>query len=137
MNWGKIIVITLAIFGVFIAGMSVYMLASPQDEYDHDYYEKGLNFDHDYAKEENVVKDNAQPQIQIGTDNVLISFNTSAAGTIKFERPSGTQMDQTFQVAASRVIIPLRKLQQGEWQLVFDWKSNGRSYLYQHKIMVP
>lgn len=137
MNWGKIIVITLAIFGVFIAGMSVYMFTSPQDDYDHDYYEKGLNFDHDYNREENVVKDHAQPQIQMGTDSVLISFNTTVAGTIKFERPSATQMDKIFQVAASRVIIPLRKLQQGEWQLVFDWKSNGRSYLYQQKIMVP
>lgn len=136
MNWGKVIVITLAIFGLFIAGMSVYMFATPQDDYDHEYYEKGLNFDKDYAREENVVKDDAQPHIRIDNSALYISFKNTASGTIKFERPSDTHMDRIFAVNTAYYIVPTAKLLPGEWQVVFEWKSGGHPYLYQQKIFI-
>src|ERR1700761_9292815 len=124
MNWGKIIVITLSTFVIFIAGMSIYMFASPQDDYDHDYYEKGLSFDKDYAREENVVKYHAQPQIQLNNYAVEIDFTGNATGTIKFERPSDDGMDKIFQVNASKLIVPVTSLATGKWQVIIDWKSN-------------
>lgn len=137
MNWGKGIVFTLSLFVLFIAGLSIYMFATPQDDYDHAYYEKGLNFDKDYAKEENVVKDHAQPSIQTGKYAVVLDFHKTATGTVKFERPSDTRMDKVFAVDSSKLIVPVTSLAQGEWQLICNWKSSGHQYLYQQKIFIP
>lgn len=136
MNWGKTIVISLSTFIIFIAGMSIYMLASPQDDYDQDYYEKGLSFDKDYAREENVVKYHAQPQIQLSSYAVEVAFTGKATGTIKFERPSDNQMDKIYQVNALKLTVPVTNLATGKWQVIVDWKSNGRPYLYQHEITI-
>jgi hypothetical protein len=136
MNWGKSIVITLVVFVVFITGMSVYMFGTPQDDYDHDYYEKGLDFDKDYAKEENVVKYHAQPMIQLENEAVTIAFHTVATGTIKFERPSNTGMDKLFKISASSFTLPDSELAKGEWQLTLTWESNGHDYLYHQKILI-
>lgn len=137
MNWGKGIVFTLSVFVLFIAGLSIYMFSTPQDDYDHAYYEKGLNFDKDFIKEENVVKDHAQPQIQVGKYAVILDFHKVSTGTVKFERPSDTRMDKVFPVDSSKLIVPVTSLAQGEWQLTFNWRNSGHQYLYQQKIFIP
>jgi hypothetical protein len=70
MNWGKATVLILIVFVLFIGGMSVYMFRSPKDDYDPQYYEDGINFDHDYNRETQVNKDHAQPAIRINTDSI-------------------------------------------------------------------
>lgn len=137
MNWGKGIVITLTVFVLFITGLGVYMFGTPQDDYDHDYYEKGLNFDQYYVKEQNVIRDHAQPLIEFNSKEVTINFHAAATGNIKFERPSDTKMDKQFNVSSATFTIPVSDLAQGEWQLTLNWKSNGHAYLYHQKILIP
>jgi len=136
MNWGKGLTLTLAIFVLFIAGMSIYMFASPQDDYDHDYYERGLRFDKDYNREENVIKYHAQPKIVMTDENIIFSFSGEPTGSVKFERPSNTGMDRVFRISSLQLSIPVKQLTKGDWQLIFDWKSNGHSFLYQHEIFI-
>ncbi len=66
MNWGKGIIAGMIIFVLFIAGMCIYMFTSPQDDFDQQYYEKGLTFNHDYDREQQVTKDHAEPLIATG-----------------------------------------------------------------------
>jgi hypothetical protein len=136
MNWGKGIVIGLAAFVVFIIGLCVYMVASPTDDIDHQYYEKGLNFDHDYEREQQVVKDNAQPLIQFSNDQLKLIFSQSAKGTVKFMRPSSTLSDKVYPVNNTELDIPLKSLARGEWQLTFEWKSNKKAYLFNHEVYI-
>jgi len=136
MNWGKGIVFGMAAFVIFIVGMCVYMVSSPTDSFDHEYYEKGLDFDHDFSREQQVVKDHAQPIIQLGADKIEFTFAQPAKGTIKFMRPSSTSSDKIYQINSAQAEIPITSLAAGDWQLVFEWTSNKKAYLYQKEIYI-
>ena len=139
MNWGKVTVIILITFVVFIGGMSYVMFRSPQDEFDHQYYEDGLNFDRDYNREAQVTKDNAKPVIVVDTCCVKIDFPQQISGTVKMSRPASDARDTTLILDNSNgkhIEILTKQLAKGKWQLVFDWKSNSKAYLYQQEIYV-
>ena len=139
MNWGKGIIIGMAIFVVFIVGMCIYMIASPTDAFDHQYYEKGLSFNQDYNREEQVTKDHAQPQIEIEDHQIKFVFSQPAKGTIKFMRPSSTSKDRVYSINSAKGLassVPLESFAAGKWQLVFEWTSNHKAYLYQQEIYI-
>ena len=124
---------------LFIISMCVYMFRMPADEYDHQYYEKGLNFDKDFEKEKQVVADHAQPIIKIAGRQAFITFTKPANGTVKFIRPSSQALDKTFPVNtgnASSIYLSLTDLVAGKWQVVLDWKSADKNYLYEQEIYI-
>jgi len=98
MNWGKGIIIGMALFMAFILCMCIYMFRMPADEYDHQYYEKGLNFDKDYDRERQVYKDHAIPLISISGKELTVTFVHPANGSIRFIRPSSEALDKTFKI---------------------------------------
>jgi hypothetical protein len=136
MNWGKGIVGGMIVFMLFIIGMCVYMFMAPADDYDHQYYEKGLSFNHDYDREQQVSKDHAQPQIRMHSDSITFLFSQPVSGVVKFQRPSSTAMDKAFKLDGKQTTCSLAAIKSGQWQLVFDWTSNSKAYLYQHEIYV-
>ncbi|SHN14137.1 FixH family protein [Mucilaginibacter sp. OK098] len=136
MNWGKATVLILIAFVLFIGGMSVYMFRSPKDDYDHQYYEDGINFDHDYNREAQVTKDHAEPVIKINADSILVTFSQIVEGKVKLMRPSSDAADKSYLLEGKVVTIPLSQLIKGKWKLVFEWKSNNKAYLYNTEIFV-
>lgn len=129
----------MIVFMLFILSMCVYMFMAPADEYDHQYYEKGLSFDHDYAREHQVTIDGAQPIIRQNGKTIELKFTTPIAGNIRFIRPSSEALDQTFPLNSdgkNSVTIPLSKIKTGQWQMVMEWKGNHKDYLYQQKIYI-
>lgn len=139
MNWGKTTVAILVVFVLFISGLSYFMFSAPDDEYDHQYYENGLNFDHDYNRETQVTKDHAQPLIDVDASNIKIIFPQVVKGTVRMSRPSSDVSDTTINLDnknGNAIDISTSHLVKGKWQLVFDWKSNQKDYLYQHEIYV-
>jgi hypothetical protein len=126
MNWGKGIIGGMVLFMLFIISMCVYMFMIPEDGYDHQYYEKGLNFDKDYNKERQVQLDHALPMIRVSGKTVSITFVKPASGIVKFIRPSNQLLDKEFKQS----IVP------GRWQLVLNWESGHKAYLYQQEIYI-
>lgn len=124
---------------LFIISMCVYMFLIPTDEYDHQYYEKGLTFNHDYNLEVQVVKDHAKPTIQINKNNIIMTFVNTIKGKVTFARPSDATLDRSFTLISdpkNEVIIPTKGIAAGRWQLVFEWKANQTEYLYHQEIYV-
>jgi len=139
MNWGKATIVILLAFVLFIGGMSVYMFMSPADDYDHQYYENGLNFDHDYKQETQVTKEHAQPVIQIDTCCIKFTFPQTIYGTVKFMRPSSDASDITYPLNNEDhqpIELLTAQIAKGRWQLVFEWKSNKKEYLYQKEVYI-
>lgn len=139
MNWGKATVIILITFVVFIGGLSYVMFGSPADDYDHQYYEEGLNFDHDYDREKQVVKDHAQPIISVDADVIKITFPQRVKGEVRVLRPSSDFPDQHFALDntdGQAILIPTKKLVAGNWQMIFNWQSDNKAYLYQQEVYV-
>ncbi len=139
MNWGKITVIILTAFVLFIGGISYVMFTSPADDYDHQYYEDGLNFDHDYNRERQVTKDNAQPAIQIDTCCIKFTFPQVVKGNVRFVRPSSDAKDVSYPLdnkAGGPVEIVTTKMKKGKWQLIFAWESSHKAYLYHKEVYI-
>jgi hypothetical protein len=137
MNWGKGLIAGMAMFMLFIIFMCVKMFALPADEYDHHYYEKGLNFDKDYAKEKQVVTDHAQPVIRINGKQVSITFIAPATGSVKFIRPSSQALDKTFSInteLGKTTNLSAAALVKGRWNMVLEWKSDRKLYLYEKEV---
>jgi hypothetical protein len=139
MNWGKATVAILITFVLFISGLSYFMFSAPNDEYDHQYYEDGLNFDHDYNREAQVTKDHAAPVIEIDTCCIKLTFSQLIKGEVRMSRPSSDARDTTFALDnknGNPVLILTKHLAKGKWALVFDWKSDNKAYLYQHEVYI-
>jgi len=139
MSWGKIITIVLIVFVVFIGGLSYAMFKAPDDEYDHQYYEDGLNFDHDYNREAQVIKDHAQPLIEVDTCCIKLTFPQKIRGKVIMSRPSSDESDTTVTLDNKNggpIAILTKHLAKGNWQMVFDWKSDNKAYLYHHEVYV-
>jgi hypothetical protein len=137
MNWGKGIIIGMGLFMLFIIFMCVKMFSLPADEYDHHYYEKGLNFDKDYVKERQVVTDKAQPLIRVVGREVNIAFAEPARGTATFVRPSSEALDKTFTIRTDpekTTVISVGSLAKGRWHIVLAWESNRKNYLYEKEV---
>ena len=139
MNWGKVTIAILVAFVLFISGLSYFMASAPNDEYDHQYYEDGLNFDHDYNRETQVTKDHAQPIIKVDTYCIKLTFPQKITGKLRMSRPSSDASDTTVMLDnnnGSPIEILTKHLSKGNWQLVLEWKASNKAYLYQHEVYI-
>ena len=136
-NWGNGLVIGMAAFMLFIIALGVYMVRHTTDDYEHDYYEKGLSFNADYDREKQVYTDKAQPVIKVAAQQLNLLFTAPAQGTVHLQRPANRQQDCAFAINGQQVSLPTQKLAQGPWQLVIEWQSNHKKYLYKQEVTLP
>jgi len=139
LNWGGGLVLGMGAFMLFITILGVYMFTQSSDDYDHQYYEKGLAYDSVYNQEKQVVTDKVQPKLKVSSDNLHISFVAPANGTVYFERLADPSLDRVIAFTSNtqnEVDIPLSKFKTGRWDLSFAWVNNGKRYLYQKQIRV-
>lgn len=139
-NWGKGLMIGMSLFMLFIISLAVTIFRQDTDGYDHSYYEKGLDFNADYDREQQVFTDGAKPAVKLGSSVLKIGFTGQVKGKLLFQRPSDEKMDKkmAFQSDPSgKVEIPLAQFARGQWQLIFEWSNNNKQYLYQQEIFVP
>ncbi|WP_190295391.1 FixH family protein [Mucilaginibacter rubeus] len=139
MNWGKGIIAGMAAFMLFILSMCIYMFNAPADDYDHQYYEKGLSFNKDHDREEQVSKDHAEPAISQSADRLMITFSEPITGKVSFMRPSDKALDRSFELDSKDdklFEIELKDVAKGPWQLTFEWESGKKSYLYHKEVYI-
>ncbi|MFC5283910.1 FixH family protein [Pedobacter alpinus] len=137
MNWGKGLVIFLAAFMIFISVLVVKMFSSAEDNFDKDYYEKGLAYDKEYDLKQNVINDKVEPTVSQNDDYVSIRFNAVDSGVVAFKRPSSQLKDQVFTFKDSVVQIPKTNFEKGEWKMVMNWSANQKNYLFYTNLFMP
>lgn len=139
-NWGTKLVIGMLCFMSFIIILAIKMFnSSPDALVDNDYYEKGLDYDKEYQLKEQVKRDHAQPEIQVNTAGILLTFKAAAEGKINLVRTADKRMDKVIQIKTdeqNRVAIPLTGIAKGRWKLIINWNSAGKSYLDEQEVMV-
>ncbi len=127
----------MIVFMLFIIAMVVYMFTIPVDDYDTKYYEKGLTYDHDYNRAEQVIKDKAQPVIEADSCCIEVSFPQTVLGQVKLTRPSSNLVDKVIPINNKNgqpVQILTTNMPKGKYQLTFEWTSNNKDYLYQKEV---
>lgn len=140
MNWGTKLVIGMLSFMSFIVVLGVLMFNSKTDALvDNDYYEKGLTYDADYNRKEQVKTDDAGPQISVDKENITLNFKTEASGIINLRRNSDKTMDQRIALQTdekNQSLIPIKGIAKGQWRIIVSWISDGKSYLDEQEIKI-
>jgi hypothetical protein len=139
MNWGTKLVIGMVLFMAFIITLVVFMMRSDSDDLvDKDYYQKGIEYDKEYARKNQVQQDNAEPEIYVA-DSLKIVFKKPAKGSVRFLHPSDNKNDRTLNMETSKdntFILPLNETSKGHWKLILEWKSEGKEYLFEKNILI-
>lgn len=140
MNWGTKLVIGMLSFMSFIIVLGVLMFNSKNDALvDNDYYEKGLAYDADYNRKEQVKTDDAGPKISVDRKNITLDFKTEASGIINLRRNSDKSMDKRIALQTDdkhQALIPLTGVAKGQWRIIVSWISDGKSYLDEQEIRI-
>lgn len=140
MNWGSKIVIGLAAFMLFIIGVSIYMVSHDSDTLiDNDYYENSLSYDQVYDSKQNLINDNAKPNILLGKDTLTITFvTTNNQGKLIFKRPSDGGLDREipFATADRQFKLPITTFVKGNWSLDISWENSKKSYLHSQSLYI-
>lgn len=123
----------------FIIVLSMKMIFSEKDDLvEKDYYQKGLDYDAEYTKVQNVRSDDAEPVIAIGLNKQLdIVFKRPSKGVAKLSHSSNRELDRAFHINSDTgkvVRLKLSDLASGYWHLELDWNSDTSSYIYKKKV---
>jgi len=140
LNWGKGLVLGMGAFITFIVVLGVQMFRQSPNDFDRQYYEKGLAFDSVYNQEKQVVTDKAQPVINISENSLAFMFTSAVKGSVRFERPADATLDKVINFNSDgddHIVIPRDGLRSGRWSLTVDWQANNKKYIYKKEIDLP
>jgi len=139
MNWGTKLILGMLTFMTFIITLVVLMVRSDSDDLvDSNYYEKGVQYNKDFDRKNQLIIDKAEPEIR-ESDPLKITFKSPAAGKIRFIHPSNKTMDKWMDFDSNpglEVEFPLSNFKKGHWKVSIEWKSNGKFYLYEKNIQI-
>ncbi|WP_199140451.1 FixH family protein [Pedobacter sp. ASV12] len=142
MNWGRKIVLGMAIFMLFIISMVVYMFKVHGNDalMEDDYYERGINYDVDYKAINNVFADKAEPKISITASQVIIQLSDSVAYDLKLKCASAAKDDlgQTGATVgqANLILLDRAKLRKGLWFVELRWTNRQKAYFFKKDLML-
>jgi hypothetical protein len=142
MNWGTKLILGMALFMSFIIGMVVYMFKQHGNDalVEEDYYEKGINYDKEYAAKSNVLNDDATPEITINQGQITLKLKDAADYQLKLMRPSAKAKDVNTSGKTvgteNTIIVETASLDKGLWSLKLEWRSNGKDYMFTKDITI-
>jgi hypothetical protein len=136
MSWGTKLILTMVCFMTFIVTMGVLMFTSKTDALvDNDYYEKGINYNSDYSKKENVKQEHAEPKVVILNDSLIVTFAKPATGELRLIRTADKRLDKSM-VFESLKAIKYEITKKGLWKIRLTWQSEDKSYLYEKEVLL-
>lgn len=135
MNWGVKLVLGLGLFMTFVIVLVTKAIMSNQDDLvTKDYYELGQHYDTEYIEKNNVIQDAAAPDFVAHGDTLSVRFKEPTEGKVVFTHPSTSSEDrlQRFRTDdRGLAFISVAGLAKVNWRLRFEWKSNGKSYVFE------
>ncbi len=138
MNWGKGIIIAMALFMGFILTLVITLMRQDVDLEIDDYYNKELAFNEQYNAQQNYMDATEKITFNVTTDSLFVIFPKdlqTGAAKIQLQRPNNKQQDAVFDVQASdKVYIPTKSLPKGVFNCTITGKRNGKMYEKNHSL---
>jgi hypothetical protein len=138
MNWGKGIIIAMALFMGFILTLVITLMRQDVDLEIDDYYNKELAFNEQYNAQQNYMDATEKITFNVTTDSLFVIFPKdlqTGAAKIQLQRPNNKQQDAVFDVQASdKVYIPTKSLPKGVFNCTITGKRNGKMYENNHSL---
>lgn len=129
MNWGKSLILVMALFITFIMVMVVKMISTSPDLVSDDYYQKSIDHEQVIVAIKTMNRLNAKTEIEVTDDflifNLPVEVKTSDV-TIELIRPNDQKLDRTFVVTDTKVyMVPISKLQKGKYAVEMSFKVDS------------
>ena len=146
MDWGKGITLFLAIF--VIATLSVVSYVISWDFYlvNNDHYEEGVEYqttidsklradslDHHVV----MLFDDEREAIKIIFPQDVV--DQAQEGALQLYRPNNPDLDMKMAIDFSQGtthVIPMARMEKGQWKLTVSWKMNELDYLVEEKVII-
>jgi hypothetical protein len=142
-NWGYKI---LLVYAVFVSGIMFLVFKSSSQKVDlvtTDYYAKELKYQQKINAMNRVQGLSDTVKYEMNEDKLLIEFPKDFSGTIitgnaKLYCPSDENKDvsQDFSVQDLRVVVPVKEVNKGLYELQLSWQANDVSYYFEKKLML-
>ena len=145
-NWGRGIVIAIALFIGFILYFVIKM--STNDKYDHDlvtqeYYKEELAFQEQIDKEKNLAMLSEPIKVTTKKEGIEVVFPSELKpadieGTLFLYRPSNKKLDLDIPLSLTSnvLFLPKKHLVDGRWNINLAFKHQGVSYFFKKEIHI-
>jgi len=146
-NWGVGIVIAFGLFITFI--LYFVVMVQSDSKYDNDlvveeYYKHDAKFGDEMARIQNAEDLAQKPTINVVSNGVEIVFPKifvpkNIKGKVSLYRPSNKKLDFQIPISlsdATTLLIPIKSLVRGRWDVNMEWQYDGKSYLSKETIYI-
>jgi len=129
----------MAIAMTAVVCTGVYMVNKDTDSLEEtNYYEKGLNYDEEYQRKENVALHQNKAQVFRQDDSLVVNFSKKYNKVVlSLKRPSDETLDRKLSFSTVRSYkIPINDLKKGIWHVRLEWENGGLNYLQDENIYI-
>ena len=140
MNWGKGIIIAMALFIGFITFLVISLVSHTIDLESEDYYTKEINYEQEITAMENGNKLKSKIEMISQKEFVVVQIpekeNLSKIQVI-FIRPDNNKLDKSFLISGTKsYLIPKTELSKGTYNVEIRFESNSTTCLQKETIII-
>jgi hypothetical protein len=140
MNWGKGIVIAMALFIGFITFLVISLVSHTIDLESEDYYTREINYEQEITAMENGNKLSAKIEILSQAEFVVVKLpekeNLSKIQVI-FIRPDNKKLDKSYLISGTKsYLIPKTDLTKGTYNVEVRFINNSTTCLQKETIII-
>jgi hypothetical protein len=143
-NWGTGIVIAFAVFITFI----LYFVLKVQSDAKYnnelvveEYYKHDARFGDEMVRVQNAQDLAQKPTITFDITGVSIVFPIvfspeKIKGKVSFYRSSNKKLDFEVPISSASLLVPIKDLVPGRWEINMEWQYEGKQYLTKETIYI-
>ena len=140
MNWGRGIILAMALFMGFILFLVVNIMLHTVDLESEDYYKKEINYEQEITAMKNFNAVNSRIGVSSNAEFVVFQLPKKTKITeveILFFRPNNTKLDKLFQVNGTKTyLVPKTTLEKGNYSIQLHFKYNQKPCLQKEEITI-
>jgi len=140
MNWGKGIVIVMALFMTFILVLVISFMSHSVDLESEDYYQREINYQSEITAmnksnelKEKLIMTSLEDYVSVVVPNELNCDNIQ----IEMKRPDNKDLDKRYKVNNTKsYLIDKNKLVKGLYNVEIRYQVNGAEYMQKQTIII-
>lgn len=140
MNWGKGIIIAMALFMGFIIFLVVNIMSQSVDLESEDYYKREINYQEEITQQNNT--NTLADKIELLSQDEYVVVQVPEKGeftkiNVHFLRPDNKNNDKVYQVQGTKsYLIPKKELVKGKYNIEIRYEVESKQCLQKETIII-
>ncbi|HCW08321.1 MAG TPA: hypothetical protein DGG95_13255 [Cytophagales bacterium] len=140
MNWGKWIILSFVLFGLFIFTLVGLCFREDISLVSKEYYKEELAYQKQIQRMQNTLALKEKPAIEIADHQLQINFKndfTIESGQLNLFCPSNAQYDKSFELQPNpSQHFDIGSVHSGAYRVKLMWSMNGKDYYLEKDISI-